>query len=131
MESVRLYLAVGSGAAIGALARYLVTIAIAIIPGMSVLWATAGINILGSLVIGFFATLTGPDGRVLVAPAGRQFVMSGLCGGFTTFSLASLDTFLLMVEQDLAGAALYFGLTIVLSLVAVWLGHRLARRING
>ncbi len=126
---MRLYLAVGCGAALGALARYLVALAVAAVP-LSVLWATAGVNILGSFIIGAFATLTGPDGRVLMGSVARQFVMSGLCGGFTTFSLASLDTFVLIMGPNLGLAALYLGLTLGLSLVAVWLGHRLAERIN-
>lgn len=125
-----LYWAVGGGAALGALARYLVTIGVAALPGLDVLWATAGINILGSFVIGLFATLTGPDGRLLVGAAGRQFVMSGLCGGFTTFSLASLDTFFLVERGDFGLAGLYLGMTILLSLIAVWGGHMLALRAN-
>ena len=127
---MRTYIAVGCGAALGALARYLATVGIDAIPGLNLLWATASINVLGSFVIGLFAALTAPDGRLLVSPAGRQFVMSGLCGGFTTFSLASLDTFFLIEAGDTAVAAIYVGATILLSLAAVWLGHALAGRIN-
>ena len=46
------------------------------------LWHYA-INVVSPLVIGIFATLTGPDGRLLVAPDVRTFVMIGLCGGYT------------------------------------------------
>lgn len=55
-------------------------------------WGTLLINVMGSFVIGFFGTLTGPDGRFFVASAGRQFVVVGICGGFTTFSSFSLQT---------------------------------------
>jgi protein CrcB len=50
------------------------------------------VNVTGSFVIGFFATLTAPDGRVFVSSDARQFVMTGLCGGYTTFSSFSLQT---------------------------------------
>lgn len=127
----RLYIAVGCGAALGALVRFALTAFLAALGEPVVLWPTATANVVGSLVIGLFATLTGPDGRILLGSTARQFVMAGLCGGFTTFSLASLDTFLLLAGRDFATAGLYLGATIGLSLVAVWTGHRLALRING
>ena len=55
-------------------------------------WGTLIVNVTGSFVIGFFATLTGPDGRVFVGSKARQFVMTGICGGYTTFSSFSLQT---------------------------------------
>lgn len=125
-----MYLAVGCGAAIGALARYFVTLVFGGFTMFGIVWGTIAVNIAGSFVIGFFAMLSGPDGRLLVSPTVRQFVMSGICGGFTTFSLASLDTFLLIVAGDAPGAALYLGMTIVLSLGAVWLGHAVAAMVN-
>jgi PII-like signaling protein len=50
------------------------------------------VNVFGSFIIGFFATLTGPDGRVMASTETRQFVMVGICGGYTTFSSFSLQT---------------------------------------
>jgi CrcB protein len=58
------------------------------------------VNISGSFVIGFFATLTGPDGRLLVGTTARQLVMIGLCGGYTTFSSFSLQTFTLAQDGE-------------------------------
>jgi len=84
----------------------------------------------GSLVIGFFATLTGPDGRVLVAPDARQFMMVGLCGGYTTFSSFSLQTLNLVRDGDMLGAGGNIVGSVVLCLVAVWLGHIAAATIN-
>ncbi len=127
----RLYLAVGCGAAIGSLLRFLSAVVIVSRFGESALWATAFVNVVGSFVIMAFATLTGPDGRWLVGPAGRQFVMRGICGGFTTFSAMSLDTFMLMIQGDLIGGALYLGAVVAFSLAAAWVGHMLAVRING
>jgi CrcB protein len=83
---LKVYLAVGCGAAVGLLLRFLSGILIVSVMGLSALWATGFVNVLGSFVIGLFAALTGPDGRLLVSPAARQFVTGGICGGLTTFS---------------------------------------------
>ena len=55
-------------------------------------WATLVANVSGSFLIGLIAALTGPDGRLLVAPELRLFLMVGICGGYTTFSSFSLQT---------------------------------------
>jgi CrcB protein len=127
---LRLYLAVGCGAAIGSLLRFLSGILIVSVMGLSALWATGFVNVLGSFVIGLFAALAGPDGRLLVSSAGRQFVMGGLCGGFTTFSAMSLDTFILLLQGDTPLAGLYLVLVIAFSLLATWIGHIQAVRLN-
>ena len=127
---MRIYLAVGCGAAIGSLLRFLSGVLIVSGMGLSALWATGFVNVLGSFVIGLFAALTGPDGRMLVSPAARQFVMAGICGGFTTFSAMSLDTFVLLLQGDIPLAGLYLVLVIALSLAAAWVGHMVAARLN-
>jgi CrcB protein len=128
--ALRLYLAVGLGAAVGSLLRFLSGVVIVSMMGQSALWATGFVNVLGSFVIGLFAALTAPEGRMLVGPAGRQFVMGGICGGFTTFSAMSLDTFILLLQGNIPLAGLYLLLVVVLSLVAAWVGHILAVRLN-
>src|SRR5260370_21643695 len=80
------YIWVMIGSALGGGARYWCSGFVANRIGETFPWGTMFINILGSLVIGFFATATGPDGRFVVGSTGRQFVMIGLCGGYTTFS---------------------------------------------
>lgn len=129
-DTFRLYLAVGCGAAIGALLRFFSGFAAVSILGVSALLGTAFVNILGSFIIMIFATLTGPDGRYLVVPTARLFVMGGFCGGFTTFSTMSLEAFLLLINANAGLAALYLTAVIGLSLGAAWLGHALATRIN-
>jgi CrcB protein len=129
--ALRLYLAVGCGAAAGSLLRFLSGVLIVSGMGLSALWATGFVNVLGSFVIGLFAALTAPDGRLLVGPAGRQFVMGGICGGFTTFSAMSLETFILLLQGDIPLAGLYLLLVLVFSLAAAWVGHILATRLNG
>ncbi len=60
----------------------------------------------------------------------RQFVMTGFCGGYTTFSTFSLETFRLLHAGKLQAAYTNIGLSVVAWLVAVWLGYRLANRLN-
>src|ERR1700742_3697796 len=86
------YIWIAIGSALGGMARYWCSGVAARLIGESFPWGTLFINILGSFVIGFFATLTGPDGRLLVGTTARQFVMVGICGGYTTFSSFSLQT---------------------------------------
>lgn len=128
--ALHLYLAVGFGAAIGSLFRFLSSFVAVTILGLSPLAGTAFVNIVGSFIIMGFATLTGPDGRLLLRPAARQFVMAGFCGGFTTFSTMSLETFMLLINGDGPWAMLYLALVVGCSLAAAWLGHMLAARIN-
>ncbi|MFQ0815359.1 camphor resistance protein CrcB [Brucella anthropi] len=129
-EDIRLYLAVGSGAAIGAFLRYFSGWIIIAVLDANPLWGTSFVNVVGSFIIMFFATLTGPEGRWLVGPARRQFVMGGICGGFTTFSSMSLDTFLLLLKGNVLLAAFYLCALVFCSLAAAALGFLIARRIN-
>jgi fluoride exporter len=88
------------------------------------------VNVTGSFVIGFFATLTGPDGRLFVGTDARQFVMTGVCGGYTTFSSFSLQTLNLARDGEMALASANAALSLVLCLVAVWLGYIAASALN-
>jgi fluoride exporter len=118
------------GGALGSMARYGCSSLAARWIGETFPWGTLMINVLGSLVIGFFATLTGPDGRVLVAPDARQFVMVGFCGGYTTFSSFSLQTLNLVRDGDILRAGANIVASVVLCLLAVWLGHVGATALN-
>jgi fluoride exporter len=126
---VATYLWIALGSALGGMARYACSNLAVAWFGPSFPWGTLVINVLGSFVIGVFAGLTGPDGRLLVAGDVRQFVMVGLCGGYTTFSAFSLETLNLLQRRPLAGAS-YIALSLLLCLLAVWLGHALARKVN-
>jgi fluoride exporter len=93
-------------------------------------WGTMIVNVMGSFVIGLFATLTGTEGRLLVPGEWRIFVIVGFCGGYTTFSSFSLQTLNLMVDAEQLFAAGNIVLSVVLCLLGVWLGHSLALVIN-
>src|SRR6266702_895235 len=127
-RSAMLYAWVSAGSIVGGLTRYLVGLALDTGPGFP--FATLFINATGSLIIGFYATLTGPDGRVLARPEHRQFVMTGFCGGYTTFSAFSLETFRLFHGGMKSTALAYVAASVVCWLASVWLGHMMASRYN-
>ena len=87
------------------------------------------VNVTGSLLIGLVATLSEPDGRLMLPTHLRQFVMAGFCGGFTTFSIFSLESLYLLQHSPWLGM-LNLIATAALCLLAVWLGHVLAQRLN-
>lgn len=127
---VQTYFAVAVGGALGTAARYWLSGVIANAFGQTFPWDTLVINIAGSFVIGFFGALTGPDGRLLVGTTTRQFVMIGLCGGFTTFSAFSFQTLNLMNEGEWAAAGGNVLGSVILCLVFVWLGTLAAAAVN-
>ncbi|MCC5968493.1 MAG: fluoride efflux transporter CrcB [Pararhodobacter sp.] len=126
----RIYVAVALGSALGAVARYLGSLWLLQLTGPGFPWGTLAVNVVGSFLIGLYATLSGPDGRRLASPAERHFVMTGFCGGFTTFSIFSLETVLLLEQQDFFLAGLNLGLSVILWLCAVWFGSRIGAKLN-
>ncbi|HEY3798345.1 MAG TPA: fluoride efflux transporter CrcB [Caulobacteraceae bacterium] len=124
------YLWVALGGALGSMARYGCSRLVAGWIGETFPWGTLIINVVGSLVIGFFAGLTGPDGRLIVAPDFRQFVLVGICGGYTTFSSFSLQTLNLARDGDMVAAGGNIVASVVACLVAVWLGAAGAAALN-
>jgi CrcB protein len=124
------YLWIALGSALGGVARYGASSAIAGAFGQTFPWGTLIVNVTGSFVIGFIASLTGPDGRVMVAPDTRQFVMVGICGGYTTFSSFSLQTLTLVQDGEMLRAGMNVAGSVALCLVAVWLGYAAAAALN-
>jgi CrcB protein len=124
------YLWIAFGGALGSVARFWFSGIVARQFGETFPWGTLLVNISGSFAIGFFATLTGPEGRWLVNPNGRQFFMIGVCGGYTTFSSFSLQTLNLMEDGEWWYASANAILSVLLCLAGVWLGHLLASAIN-
>jgi CrcB protein len=127
-RTVTLYAWVAAGSVLGGVARYLASLLIESGPGLP--WATLFVNVTGSFIIGFYAALSSPDGRILASAQQRQFVTTGFCGGYTTFSAFSLETYKLFHAGMKPTAFLYIALSVVGWLLAVWLGHMLATRLN-
>ena len=120
------YLWIAVGGALGSMTRFWLAALVAEILGPQFPWGTILINIVGSFVIGFFATFTGPAGRIPASFNMRAFVMVGICGGFTTFSAFSLQTLDLARQDHWAQAGGNVLISVVICLLAVWAGHALA-----
>jgi fluoride exporter len=120
------YLWITLGSALGGLLRYTLTRATLNIDN-GFPFGTVLVNIVGCFIIGFFGTYTLPGTRHAVPENIRLFVMVGVCGGFTTFSAFTLQTFDLLRSGAWVRALVNVIASIVLCFLAVAAGHRLAQ----
>ena len=118
-------LAVAVGGALGTVARYELALAEPVHTGRFP-WATFGVNVAGSLVLGITVTvLAAPS---VAASVLRPFVGVGVCGGLTTFSTWMVESVLLVRDGDAATAIGYLVLSLVVGVVAAGVGVVAARR---
>lgn len=118
------YLWVAIGGALGSVGRYWLNGLVAEKIGGTFPWGTLAVNVTGSFIIGMLGALTLPEGR-MDSPARQfatQFLMIGVCGGYTTFSSFSLQTLHLLREREWLYAGGNMLLSVLLCMVAVWLG---------
>lgn len=125
-----LYLLIAIGGALGSVARFWLSSVVGNHFSATFPWGTLIVNVTGSFLIGFIATLTGPEGRIFASGNNRQFLMTGICGGYTTFSSFSLQTLNLARDGEWLQAGANSVGSLVLCLVAVWLGHLAAAYLN-
>jgi CrcB protein len=130
MTQMMAYLWIAIGSALGGIARYWCSGVAARMIGETFPWGTLIVNVVGSFIIGFFATLTGPDGRVFVSTNARIFVMIGFCGGYTTFSSFSIQTLNLVQDGEWLRAGGNIVGSVMLCLIAVWAGYVAAAVLN-
>ncbi len=119
--------AVAIGGAVGASGRYLFSAQMLHWFGPHFPWGTFGVNLLGSFVMGLIA-----EGLALkfhVSPEMRSFLMTGVLGGFTTFSAFSLDAANMMQRGDGWLSALYVGGSVVGAIAALFAGLYFARLV--
>lgn len=119
------FLSVGLGGAIGAMARYGVGLAIVRVVGHGFPVAILTVNILGSFLMGVFVVMAAYRGLTWMSP----LVMTGFLGGFTTFSAFSLEAVTLWERGAVGQAALYVGLSVILSIGGLFAGLWVARSI--
>ena len=117
---------VALGGAIGASLRFLFGVAVLRATGPTEFpVAILSVNIIGSFLMGAFVVAAAHKGLTHLSP----FVMTGLLGGFTTFSAFSLETVTLMERGQFGSAGLYAVLSVVLSVLGLMLGLWLARGV--
>ena len=116
-----LYFYVAIGSAFGGMLRYWMGSVVPRFTGLDFPWATLLINVSGSLLIGVLTARLGPQ-----SPS-RALLMTGVCGGFTTFSTFSLETFLLLQAGALGRAIAYVCLSAVSCVAAAATGYTLAK----
>ena len=125
--NLQLILAVAFGGAIGSVARYLVGIESGKLFGLNFPWGTLIINIVGSFLIGVFVESFAL--RWDLSQFWRVFLTIGICGGFTTFSTFSLDSYLLLDRGQLLAGGAYVIASVVLSIAGLFAGLQLIRAI--
>jgi CrcB protein len=114
---------VALGGALGATGRFVVNIGLLRLIGPGFPWGTLTVNLLGSLVMGLLWVALDVRGAMRFAP----FLLTGILGGFTTFSAFSLDAVTMFERGQPGFAAAYVLASVVLSIAALWIGIVLAR----
>ncbi|MFX0545144.1 fluoride efflux transporter CrcB [Roseovarius sp. S1116L3] len=112
------YLSVALGGAIGASLRYGAGLWVARLAAPSFPIAVLGVNVIGSFVMGAFAMWSLERGHAALNP----FVMTGILGGFTTFSAFSLEAWTLIERGQMGAMLAYVALSVGLSIGALALG---------
>ena len=127
------YLWVAIGGALGSVGRFWLNGLISSTRfGETFPWGTLAINVTGSFLIGIIGALANPEGRMDSSSRAFaiQFFMIGICGGYTTFSSFSLQTLNLLRDREWLYAGGNVVLSVVLCMIAVWLGWLLGTTFN-
>ncbi|MFK0218452.1 fluoride efflux transporter FluC [Streptomyces vinaceus] len=123
--------AIAAGGALGASARYGVSLVWPAAGPGAFPWTTLWTNVIGCALIGVLMVLISEGGRTAPHPLVRPFVGVGVLGGFTTFSTYAVDFSRLLDAGEAERALAYAGLTVVGALGAVWAGAAATRLATG
>ena len=121
------YLWIAIGGALGSMARYGIGNLVSQNYGESFPWGTLVVNVTGSFIIGILGALTEADARMATQSRilVRQLLITGVCGGYTTFSSFSRQTLTLLQDRQWLYASGNVLLSVTLCMIAVWLGYLL------
>jgi CrcB protein len=124
---MRIYLAIAVGGTLGCWARYAMTNLVQAIYGRDFPYATLSINLLGSFLMGFLFIETLE--RLTVPPPVRTGILTGVLGGYTTFSTFEMETLLLIEQGEAAKAVLYLILSVGGGFLGAFGGAYIARNL--
>lgn len=124
---VKSMLFAGIGGFIGTVLRFLVSKYFQINFDTVFPWGTLVINIAGSFLIGIFLGIF--EKGFMMSSEWRLFFTVGICGGFTTFSTFSNDSFMLLQNKEILKFSLYAGMSFVFGIVSVLIGKNLIEAI--
>jgi CrcB protein len=124
---VRTYLAIAIGGTLGCWARFAMTNLVQAIYGRDFPYATLSINLLGSLLMGFLFIETLE--RLTLSPGFRAGILTGVLGGYTTFSTFEMETLLLVEQGEVGQAILYVVLSVGLGFLGAFAGAYVARNL--
>ncbi len=121
------YVAIAIGGTLGCWARYAQTGLVQTAFGRDFPFATLSINVIGSFLMGFLFIVTVE--RLMIPPSVRAGVLTGVLGGYTTFSTFEMETLLLAESGEFFKAALYVILSVVIGFGAAFGGAYIARNL--
>lgn len=124
---IRALLLIGVGSFVGGVARYLVSRGIHMWLGSSLPWGTLTVNVLGCLILGAMYGLF--ERGAVMDQEMRLALTVGLCGGFTTFSTFVHENYRLLFDGNILAGIGYPVLSLVLGLLAAYLGHLIVKII--
>jgi CrcB protein len=121
------YVAIAIGGTLGCWARYAQTNLVQAVFGRDFPYATLSINVIGSFLMGFLFIVTLE--RLMIPPSVRVGVLTGVLGGYTTFSTFEMETLLLSEHGEFFKAALYVIVSVVIGFAAAFGGAYIARNL--
>jgi fluoride exporter len=127
VERMWVYIAIAIGGTLGCWARYVMTNLVQAVWGRDFPYATLSINLLGSFLMGFLFIDTLE--RLTISPALRTGILTGVLGGYTTFSTFEMETLLLVEQGEVVKALLYVVISVVLGFLCAFGGAYIARNL--
>ena len=120
-------IAIAGGGALGALLRFWMSTSVYAVFGRDFPYGTLAVNVVGSFAMGILFVLL--DEKFSLAPEWRAALLIGLLGAFTTFSTFSIETLNLMLSGETMKALLNVVLSVMVCIMATWLGLLLGRQV--